>query len=87
MHFKNVFKSSKGALIKEKKMGALSDTTLCLVTISFEQSQYSHNSPEKRMLVYTLRVFISTHNFLTIFSHCESQYERNSFHIVTHNIR
>ena len=35
----------------------------------------------------TLRVFISTHNFLTIFSQCESQREKNSAHIVTHNMR
>ena len=41
MHFKNVFKSSKGALIKEKKyILALSDITnkLCLVTLSPEQA-------------------------------------------------
>ena len=35
----------------------------------------------------TIRVFISTHNFLTIFSQCESQCEKNSAHIVTHNKR
>ena len=35
----------------------------------------------------TIRVFISTHNFLTISSQCESQCEKNSAHIVTHNIR
>ena len=40
MHFKNVFKSSKGALIKEKNILALSDTThkFCLVTLSPEQT-------------------------------------------------
>ena len=34
-----------------------------------------------------IKVLISTHNFLTIFSQCESQCEKNSAHIVTHNIR
>ena len=38
LHFKNVFKSPKGALIKEKNILALSDITnkLCLVTLSPE---------------------------------------------------
>ena len=41
MHFKNVFKSSKGALINEKKnILALSDITLFLVTLSSEQNRY-----------------------------------------------
>ena len=34
-----------------------------------------------------LRIFISTHILPTIFSKCESQCEKNSSHIVTHNIR
>ena len=38
MHFKNVFKSSKGALIKGKNVSALSYITLYLVTLSSEQS-------------------------------------------------
>ena len=36
--------------------------------------------------VGSIRVFISSHHFLTIFSQCESQCEKNSVHIVTHNI-
>ena len=39
MHFKNVFDWSKGALIKGKNILALSDITLCLVTLSSEQSR------------------------------------------------
>ena len=38
-------------------------------------------------LCAVIRVKSSTHNFLTIFSQCESQCEQNSAHIVTHNIR
>ena len=34
-------------------------------------------------LVFIIRVFISSHNLLTIFSQCE----KNSAHIMTHNIR
>ena len=39
MQFKNVFKSSKAALIKGKYIFALSEITLCLVTLSSEQSR------------------------------------------------
>ena len=53
MHSKNVFKSSKGALIKEKNIFALSDITnkLCLVTLSPEQTWYDRKQTSSKSMV------------------------------------
>ena len=57
MQFKNVFKSSKGALKKEKKKMELFDITLCLVTLSSEQSGSDRKQTSSQSMVIFLKSF------------------------------
>ena len=51
MHFKNVFKSSKGAFKKGKNILTLSDITLCLVTLSSEQNGCNRKQTSSQSMV------------------------------------
>ena len=71
--------------MSEQKHGSR-DTRYCM--LGHDYRIFQHEVWLTHILTFkSLRVFISTHIFLTIFSRCESHCEQNSFHIVPHKRR